>query len=64
MADLVGNDRDEEPPELMEEEEVFHAMQYGYQSTIYLRVKVSNHVIRVAPLQWAYVESLSWYLLK
>ena len=56
MADLVGNDRDEEPPELMEEEEVFHAMQYGYQSTIYLRVKVSNHVIRVAPLQWAYVE--------
>ena len=40
----------------MEEEEVFHAMRYGYQSTIYLRVKVSNYPIVVAPLQWAYVE--------
>ena len=55
MADLVGSDSDDEAPELMEEE-IQPALEFGNQTIITLRIKVSSFPIVVAPLQWAFVE--------
>jgi hypothetical protein len=56
MTELVGSDSDEEPPELMEEEEIHPALEFGNESIIKLRIKVSSFPILVAPQQWAFVE--------
>ena len=57
MADLKRDDSDDEPPELVEEEEIYPAGRYGDQSLIALQVKRSHFGINVAPHhQWAFLK--------
>ena len=56
MTDLAIDDRDDEPPELIEEEEIYPVRTYWQQTIIALQVKRSIFQVEVGPHQWVFVE--------